>query len=81
VACASQIKRLTWMLYLVSKDKLLQSKSSLSDMAFLLFAAFYWTLKFVPTDIQCQLLDSISQENEPDSDTRIRQWLMKALKA
>jgi len=56
-AAAQPIKKLTWLVFIIGKIKLLHSREDITEMAFLLFACIYWAVMLSPSDIQSTLID------------------------
>ena len=59
-------------MFILGKIKLLHSVEDITEMAFLMFACFYWAVTLCPADVQCDLLDckSLSRSVWPDKNRR-----------
>ena len=57
VSAASSIKKLTWLMFILGKIKILQNVEDITEMAFLMFACLYWAVMLIPVDVQCDVID------------------------
>ena len=51
------MKKLTWMIFIIAKMKLLAGHSDITETAILLFASIYWALILCPSDVTCALIE------------------------
>ena len=58
VCAAIPIKKLTWLMFILGKIKILQGAEDIAEMAYLLYACLYWAIMLSPKDVQCDLIDS-----------------------
>lgn len=58
MAAAHGCKKLTWLMFILGKEKILHGHEDITEMAFLLYACIYWAIMLSPTDIKSDLLDS-----------------------
>ena len=56
------MRKLSWLLYIVGKERLLNSQDNIFELAYMLYAAIYWTLILASGDIQSTLLDQLIQQ-------------------
>ena len=52
------MKKLTWLIFILGKVKILMNIEDITEMAFLLFASLYFAVMYAPADIQCDLIES-----------------------
>ena len=57
MSAASSIKKLTWLMFILGKIKILQNVEDITEMAFLMFACLYWAVMLIPVDVQCDVID------------------------
>lgn len=91
VFAATPIKKLTWLMFILGKIKILQGAEDIAEMAYLLYACLYWAIMLSPADVQCDLIDGFKEsmmgmEHSMDErlallDEKVRAYLTKALKA
>ena len=58
VSAVQSTKKLTWLIFILGKVKILRCTDDITDMAFLLFACLYHAIILIPADVQCDLIDS-----------------------
>lgn len=51
------MKKLTWMIFIISKMKILAGQTDITETAILLFASIYWALILCPSDVTCALIE------------------------
>ena len=57
VSAVSASKKLTWLMFILGKIKILHGVDDITEMAFLLFACLYWAVILCPQDLTCDLID------------------------
>lgn len=57
------MKKLTWLIFIMGKMKILKCCDDITEMAFLLFACLYHAVLFCPADVQCELIDRIKEND------------------
>ena len=51
VSAASSIKKMTWLIFIMGKIKILHSSDDITETAFLLFACLYHAIMLSPSDV------------------------------
>ena len=58
MSAAQSTKKLTWLIFILAKIKILScAGDDITEMAFLLFACLYNAIIFLPAHVQCDLLE------------------------
>lgn len=57
MSAAHACKKLTWLMFILGKAKILHGREDITEMAFLLYACIFWAVMLSPVDIQCDLVD------------------------
>ena len=52
------MKKLTWLVFIMGKMKILNGREDITELAFLLFATIYWAIMLCPKDVTCELIES-----------------------
>lgn len=64
VTCAQSMKKLSWLIFIMGKMKILNGRDDITELAFLLFATIYWAIMLCPKDVTCELIEKFKKENE-----------------
>jgi len=57
-ASAQYMKKLAWLIFIVSKIKILKGSEDLTEFVFLLFAVVYQVVTLAPAEVTCKLIES-----------------------
>jgi hypothetical protein len=55
------MKKLAWLIFIVSKIKILKGSEDLTEFVFLLFAVIHQVVMLSPADVTCELIESKSK--------------------
>ena len=56
------MKKLAWLIFIVSKIKILKGSEDLTEFVFLLFAVIHQVVMLSPADVTCELIESKSSK-------------------
>jgi hypothetical protein len=62
-ASAQYMKKLAWLIFIVSKIKILNGSEDLTEFVFLLFAVIHQVVMLAPADVTCDLIESKSSSS------------------
>ena len=62
------MKKLAWLIYINSKEKLLSGNENIQELAYILYAAIYWTIILAPSDVQSKLIDQLIENKDSKAD-------------